>query len=110
MTHSLSGTTLRWTFSDGPTAGKTYEHSFRNDGTVTFHEVVEGKSAAADDGAGTQYASFELAPDIHLVSYRSNSGFTLTVAVDLKAGSCHGFASNETQWFPASGSVETRSS
>ncbi len=108
MTHSLAGRTLRWTFADGPTAGKTYEHSFRRDGTVVFHEVAKHESPSPEGGTGTKYDSVEIAGGIHLVSYLSNSGFTLTVAADLGTGRCHGFASNETQWFPASGTVEER--
>ena len=31
---SLIGKTVRWTFADGPVAGKTYEHTFNADGSV----------------------------------------------------------------------------
>lgn len=34
MTDEFAGKTLRWTFEDGPTAGKTYERVFGDDGTV----------------------------------------------------------------------------
>ena len=39
-TTALAGRTFNWTFNDGPTAGKTYEHKFApKDGTVTFREA-----------------------------------------------------------------------
>ena len=104
----LAGRVFRWTFADGPTAAKTYEHTFDADGTVTFKEV--GGGAAPSDGAGempaANYASFEIATNIHLVSYLSSHGYTLTVAMDLDSKKLHGFASNDKEWYPLEGTVE----
>ena len=36
---SLSGKTIRWIFNDGPVAGTTFEHTFHEDGTVTWRGV-----------------------------------------------------------------------
>ncbi|HEX4963808.1 MAG TPA: hypothetical protein VF173_23485 [Thermoanaerobaculia bacterium] len=103
--NSLSGQTLRWTFNDGPTAGGTYEHTFEPDGSVEFRKL---------DGSGKgkptrekKYASFEIAPSVHLVSYLGASGYTLTVSVNLETGELHGFASNDKEWYPLSGTSET---
>ena len=101
---SLAGRTHQWRFDGGPTAGKTYEHTFGADGTVVFHEVGEGNARASAGGeGGTRYASFEVAPGMHLVSYLARSGFTLTVLVNRDARTVHGFASNEKSWFPLVG-------
>src|SRR5690242_17614439 len=38
---SLTGKTIRWRFVDDPAVGTTYEHSFDEDGSVTWR-IVEG--------------------------------------------------------------------
>lgn len=108
QTNPLSGRTFRWTFNDGPTAGKTYEHVFSPDGTVVFREVNDASqpAPAAEKGPGIKYASFQIAPNMHLVSYLSNQGYTLTVAMNLDSKELHGFASNDKEWHPVKGTVE----
>ncbi len=102
---SLAGRTLRWTFTDGPTAGTTFEHVFADDGTVTFRDVKN--PPPKESKKGPQYASSEVAPSTHIVSYLSpESGFTLTVAVNLETGRAYGFASNDKQWFALTGTAE----
>ena len=106
---SLAGRTQRWTFHDGPTAGKTYEHTFSPDGTVTFREVGGADQVKPGTGKqpGVRYAAFEVAPGLHLVSYLSESGYTLTVLVNTKNGQLHGFASSAKEWYPLTGTLET---
>ena len=117
-TPSLANRTIRWTFDDGPTAGRTYEHTFFPDGTVTWRDVkdeerskgsVSNKKPADSHGdkpSGVPYASFEVAPDVHLVSYLSDSGYTLTVTLNLETLQCSGVASNAEEWYPSTGTVE----
>jgi predicted secreted hydrolase len=104
----LAGRTFKWTFNDGPTAGKTYEHVFNADGTAVFKEVNGAQPAAAtgEKGLGIKYASFQIAPNMHLISYLSNHGYTLTVAMNLDNKELHGFASNDKEWHPLKGTVE----
>ncbi len=114
---SIAGHTMRWKFDDGPTAGTTYEHTFRSDGTVTYKQLESGSSGGkkSEDGAPdkktaakkdpAKYASFEVADGMHLVSYRSEMGWTLTVHVNVKTESLHGFASNDKEWYPITGKV-----
>lgn len=65
-----------------------------------------------DGGAGgkstreKKYASFEVAPEVHLVSYLAESGYTLTVAMNFETGRIYGFASNDKEWHPVSGRLE----
>jgi MoaF N-terminal domain len=105
---SLAGRTQRWKFGEGPTAGKTYEHTFHADGTVSWREV--GGAGAERPGAEkrphTRYAAFEVAPGMHLASYLSESGYTLTVLVNTNNGELHGFASSAKEWYPLTGSLE----
>ena len=102
---SLSGRTFRWKFEEGPTAGGTYEHTFAPDGSVEFRKM-DGK----DGGKPTRekrYASFAVAPEVHLVSYlAAESGYTLTVAMNFDTGRIYGFASNDKEWYPVSGTLE----
>lgn len=110
---SLAGRTMKWKFADGPSPNTTYEHVFRADGTVTWREL---KGPAKDRPAGekeshrlphAEYASEEIAPGVHLVSYLSESGFTLTAAVNLDTNEIVAFASNDKEWYPVHGRVET---
>ena len=55
----------------------------------------------------SRYAAFEIAPEVHLASYLSDSGWTLTVATNLRNGRIHGVASNGEEWHPVTGTVET---
>ena len=100
---SLSGRTFRWTFEDGPTAGGTYEHTFDEDGSVSFRKLG-GKEG--EPTREKKYASFEVAPEVQLVSYLAESGYTLTVAMNFDTGRIYGFASNDKEWHPVSGRLE----
>jgi hypothetical protein len=44
-TDSILGKTVRWTFTDGPTKGATFEHVFHDDGSVSWREA-NGKRGA----------------------------------------------------------------
>jgi hypothetical protein len=105
---SLAGRTQRWKFVDGPTAGKTYEHIFSTDGTVTFREVggADQVNPGTRQQTGVRYAAFEVAPGVHLVSYLSEAGYTLTVLVNTTNGQLHGFASGAKEWYPLTGRLE----
>lgn len=101
---SLSGQTLRWKFEEGPTAGGTYEHTFEPDGSVVFSKLdgdAKGKPTREK-----KYASFEVGPGIQLVSYLAESGYTLTVALNFDTKRLYGFASNDKEWYPVSGTLE----
>ena len=123
---SLAGRTLRWSFSEGPTANKTYEHTFNPDGTVVYREIggtTDGKAdargkdtAEKKEGATheprpkTQYASFEVAPGVHFVSYLAvASGYTLTVLADTNKGVVYAIASSAKEWYPLKGTLEPTS-
>jgi hypothetical protein len=101
----VRGQTLRFAFEDGPTRGKTYEHVFDGDGTVTYRDAndqADGKAA----GEKATYGVFQVADDVQLVSYLSSSGFTLTLALNFADNRIHGFASNDKQWMPVTGRLE----
>ena len=125
---SLEGRTFRWTFKEGPTSGKTYEHRFNDGGTVVWKDVTSGETGGATKNQSTgdaksagsaeaktqdatkketRYAAYEIAPGIVLVSYLSaDSGYTLTTCMDLNSRRLHGFASSSKDWFPLTGTVE----
>jgi hypothetical protein len=101
----VRGRRLRWTFSEGPQAGKTYEHTFHADGTVEYRAVEDG-AVDAPGGERPAYAAYALSETVELVSYRAESGFTLTVALNFADHRMVGIASNSEQWFPARGTFE----
>jgi MoaF N-terminal domain len=113
----LRGKTIHWTYDDGPMAGKRFEHTFGDDGTVTWREA--GRDAAATkpptDGtpkgakATDARAKYEVAAineDVCAVSYLSESGFTLTSVLDFDSGTVVSFASNEKELIPQRGMFE----
>lgn len=89
----ITGHTLRWTFQDGPMAGKSFDHTFSRNGGVTFREVDGDQNAKP--GVADQYQVASLGQEVHTVSYLSNSGYTLTVVLDYKTKKLVAFASNE---------------
>src|SRR5262245_66672402 len=95
MSDPVRGKTLRWTYEDGPMAGKTFEHTFAADGTVTYQEL--GKPASKPEGKPTRYELERISDDVHAVSYLSSHGWTLTTVLDRKTGKIVSFASNEKQ-------------
>ena len=109
---AIRGKTMRWTWTEGPTRGDSHEHRFAEDGTVTWRSVGPGAAekpsgeTAAPAAERAEYAASRLADDIYLISYLAPSGYTLTVAVNLRDRSVVGFASNDKQWFPVRGKVE----
>jgi hypothetical protein len=108
----VRGKTFRWTFTEGPQAGKAYEHTFHEDGTVAYRAVENGSKqhspAAPDGNAGSpperpHYAAVTVSDDVEMVSYLADSGFTLTVALNFADHRLASIASNNEQWFPAQG-------
>ena len=107
MKDRISGKTLRWTFEDGPMAGKTFEHTFGSDGTVRFRAVThEVRSEQAESSTAKKYESARLRDDIYVVSYLGTSGYTLTAVLDFEKGTVVAVASNEKQLVLQHGSFE----
>ena len=88
---AIRGKTIRFIWNEGPTKGKTHEHVFHPDGTVTWSDAGAAK-AAASAGAGAipgpkekpPYGATRVADKIYLVSYLAPSGYTLTVSAQLR--------------------------
>lgn len=100
---SLRGATIRWTFVEPPVAGIKFEHTFREDDTLVWR-VLEGP------GKGTskeekRYATMKIADGVHVVSYLAASGHTLSVVVDFNTGRVAGFASDNKEWHPMTGTL-----
>ena len=115
----LRGKTLQWRYEDGPVAGKTFEHTFDRDGTVSWREVggdekggkppKNGKPKPGAAESETTTAKYEVAPvtdDVCVFSYLAGSGFTLTSVLDFTAGTVVSFASNEKQLVQQHGMFE----
>ena len=112
----ISGKTMRWAWTKGPTKGAIHEHVFHENGTVEWRTVdSEGpraraagkrKPAARRAEAKPEYAAMRLAPGLYLVSYLASSGYTLTVAVDFGTREIQGIASGARDWHPVRGTFE----
>lgn len=100
---SLHGKTLRWTFKDGPVRGHTFEHTFASNGSLRWRSA----GADAKEHHESASAAVRVSDDVHVVSYLSKeSGYTLTVALNLTSGTATGFASNGKEWVQQSGVFE----
>ena len=114
----VRGKTIRWTYDDGPMAGKSFEHVFGEDGNVTWRErnADDGRTQAPGNGkqktgkpATEPRAKYEVAPvndEVCVVSYLSKSGYTLTSVLDFASGTVVSFASNEKELVPQRGMFE----
>lgn len=103
---------MLFTWTDGPTTGKTYEHTFREDGTVEFRDVTGGEKsggqrepspATSTPKKPMEYGAMRVTDSVYLVSYLSTEGYTLTVALDFDDASMVGFASGAKEWYPVKG-------
>ena len=101
---SLTGRTLRWKFVDGPTAGVTFEHTFDPDGSVVWR-ALDGAFAGASRRE-KPYGAARIDDRTWVVSYRAESGHTLTVALNFANHQATGFASNDQTWHQLNGTFE----
>lgn len=100
----IVGKTIQWTYSDGPMATKAFEHTFEEDGAVSYH-VVGGKPGAKP----TREKKYEVAAvsdDVYAVSYLGSSGYTLTSVLNFESGKVVSFASNEKELVVQHGTFE----
>src|SRR5262245_29844904 len=77
---SLRGKTVRWTFTDGPTAGIAFEHTLHDDGSITWR-ALDGPWKGASRRE-KECAAVQVAEHVHAVSYLAASGHTLTVVLN----------------------------
>lgn len=111
----VRGKTMRWAWTEGPTTGMTHEHTFHEDGTVEWRDV-NATPKASDATASSaskpakkervEYGAVKVSDDVSLVSYLSDSGFTLTVALNFNDHTVVGFASGAREWYPVRGTFE----
>jgi len=99
----ITGHSLRFKFSEGPVAGKSYDHTFSRNGHVTFKEVGDPD---AKPGAAQQYEVASFNGDVHAVSYLSGAGHTLTTILDFRSMKLVSFASNEKSLSMQQGTFE----
>jgi hypothetical protein len=99
---------MRFTWNDGPTKGKTYEHVFHENGTVDFHAAGAGAPPETQDKSAQQkprYAAERVADEVYAVSYLAK-GYTLTAVLNFDDRKIVGFASDASHWYPVHGSFE----
>ena len=110
---AIRGKVIRFKWTEGPTKGTTYEHTFHDDGTVEWRDPEQAE--APPSGGGVQprraperpvYAAIEVAEQAYLVSYLAASGYTLTVVLNFRDQQLIGFASGAKEWFPIRGTFE----
>jgi hypothetical protein len=101
---SLSGKTIRWTFTDGPMSGTAFEHFFDRDGSVVWR-ILDGPHKGATKREKS-YAAEQVNAQTWAVSYLAESGHTLTVVLDFANHRAIGFASNDKTWVLQHGTFE----
>jgi len=76
-------------------AGRAFEHSFADDGTVTWRELDGESGPAVGSEASVRYEVAQVTDAVYAVSYLAGSGWTLTTVVDRTTRKIVSFASNE---------------
>ena len=100
MSQSIRGRTVRWTFKNGPVAGKTYEHTFNEDGSVEYRQIGAGDGKPARE---KECAIVAVNDDVTAMSYLAASGYTLTAVLNFRNNEVVAFASNEEGLFRQDG-------
>jgi hypothetical protein len=103
-TDPIRGSTIRWTFNDGPMAGRTFEHRFDEDGSVTW--CVLNGTQREDESKEVRYEIANVGDDVYAVSYLGSSGWTLTCVLDFRTDRIVAFASNEKSLIVQQGTFE----
>jgi MoaF N-terminal domain len=110
---AIHGKTIRFAWTEGPTKGKTHEHVFHEDGTVTWSEADTSKTAQTPGSAPAesakekpQYAATRVTDEIYIVSYLAPSGYTLTVVLNFGDQQLVGFVSGAKEWYPLRGTFQ----
>ena len=109
---AIRGKTLRFIWTEGPTQGRTHDHLFNPDGTVTWSDAGGPKSAQTADSAAArpkenpQYGASRVTDEIYIVSYLAGSGYTLTVVLNFEDQQLVGFASSAKEWHPVRGTFQ----
>jgi len=100
----IHGKTMRWTWTEGPTAGTTHEHVFNDDGSMVWR-VTDGPKAGKS-GREKKYADEMMTDDVGVVSYLADSGYTITMVLNFGDHRMTGFASSAEEWMPVKGTFE----
>jgi hypothetical protein len=98
ISDQVRGRSLAFSWTDGPAKDSTHIHAFHEDGTVEWHSVESDKTSERP-----AYMGARINDDTCLVSYLSQSGYTLTVVLDFIEESITGVASNDKCWYPVRG-------
>ncbi|MEP7043851.1 MAG: hypothetical protein ABI843_12360, partial [Dokdonella sp.] len=89
---TLVGHKLRFSFTDGPMAGKAFDHTFHKNGSVEFGPpggpTTESKHAIVA----------KVADGFFLASYLGPKGYTLTVGIDAAGGKLVAISSDGKDW------------
>ena len=101
---TIRGRPMRWTFSDGPMTNVPVEHTFDEDGSVTWRIV--GGSMKGASAREKEYAAVKISEDVYAISYLAASGHTLTVVLNFHDRRLTGFGSNEKSWTAMKGTFE----
>jgi hypothetical protein len=98
----IHSSTIRWTF-EGAMAGKTFEHTFGEDGTITYR-MLGGNGDTATEAKHSEIA--QVSENVWAISYLGSAGYTLTVVLDFETNNLISFASNEKELSQQKGTFE----
>jgi hypothetical protein len=98
----IHGATIQWTF-EGAMAGKTFEHTFGEDGAITYR-MLGGNSDTPTEAKHSEIA--QVSENVWAISYLGSAGYTLTVVLDFDTNSLISFASNDKELSQQTGTFE----
>ncbi|MDC1162316.1 phenolic acid decarboxylase [Tenacibaculum sp.] len=104
-TNSLVGKTIIWEWIEGAFKGGKYEVSLFNNGSIHW-KGLEG-AEKGQEATDKQYSIMQISNNVHTLSWLESIGWTVTVTINTKENTAFGFVSNNEQWYPLSGILES---
>ena len=127
ISEQIRGKTFRFTWTEGLSEGSSVEYDFDEEGIVEWKQStrekpkqglrarrarrarravkhVPGSGVAVANTA--HYIAADAGKHVCLVSYRAQSGFVLTAALNMRTGKFAGVASNQENWQAVKGTFE----
>jgi phenolic acid decarboxylase len=103
--HTLKGKTITWTWTKGAFKGGKYEVSLLTDNTI-LSKGLEG-AEKGQEVRNEEYQIIKISEDVHTISWLERIGWTITVTLNLKDNKAYGFVSNNREWHPLLGIIDT---
>ncbi|WP_298902593.1 phenolic acid decarboxylase [uncultured Psychroserpens sp.] len=104
-TSILKGKTITWTWTKGTFKDGKYEISLLTNGHIHW-KGLEG-AEKGQEVIDKEYCVLEVNEDVCTLSWLESIGWTVTVTLNLKENRVYGFVSNDREWHPLIGVIDS---